>query len=69
MEKELEELQPKLVVAQEENAKMVVVIEKESAEVEARSEVVREVANDKAAKCQVCQKLQVSTTLITLLTC
>ena len=54
MQKELEELQPKLVMAQEENAKMMVVIEKESAEVEARSKVVREVANDEAAKCQVC---------------
>ena len=43
-----------------------VVIKKESAKVEAMSKVVREVANDKAAKCQVClgtsvQQLQVST--------
>ena len=55
MQKELEELQPKLVVAQEENKKMMAVIEKESAEVEARSKVVREdekAANEKAAEAQ-----------------
>ena len=53
MQKELEELQPKLVTAREENAKMMVVIERESVEVEARSKVVRkdeEVANEKAAE-------------------
>ena len=52
MQKELEDLQPKLVTAQEENAKMMVVIEKENVEVEARSKVVRkdeEAANVKAA--------------------
>lgn len=55
MQKELEELQPKLVVAQADNKKMMAVIEKESAEVEARSKVVREdekVANEKAAEAQ-----------------
>ena len=55
MQKELEELQPQLVTAQEENAKMMVVIERESAEVEARSKVVRkdeELANEKAAEAQ-----------------
>jgi dynein heavy chain len=55
MQKELEELQPKLVVAQEENKSMMVVIEKESAEVEARSKIVRsdeKVANEKAAESQ-----------------
>lgn len=55
MQRELEELQPKLVTAREENAKMMVVIEKESLEVEARSKVVRkdeEVANEKAAEAQ-----------------
>ena len=53
MQKELEELQPKLVTAQDENARMMVVIEKENVEVEARSKVVRkdeEVANQKAAE-------------------
>ena len=53
MQKELEELQPKLVTAREENAKMMVVIERESVEVEARSKIVRkdeEVANEKAAE-------------------
>ena len=39
MQKELEELQPKLVSAREENAKMMTVIERESEEVEARSKV------------------------------
>ena len=55
MQKELEELQPKLVVAQEENKQMMVVIEKESTEVEARSKIVRadeKVANEKAAEAQ-----------------
>ena len=55
MQKELEELQPKLVVAQADNKKMMAVIEKESAEVEARSKIVREdekVANEKAAEAQ-----------------
>ena len=55
MRKELDELQPKLVTAQEENAKMMVVIEKENIEVEARSKVVKkdeEVANEKAAEAQ-----------------
>ena len=53
MQKELEELQPKLVTAKDENAKMMVVIERESAEVEARRKVVKkdeEVANAKAAE-------------------
>eukprot|EP00105_Crassostrea_gigas_P043640 XP_019927788.1 PREDICTED: dynein heavy chain 12, axonemal isoform X3 [Crassostrea gigas] len=55
MQKELEELQPQLVVSQEENAKMMVVIEKESVEVEATSKVVRAdeaVANEQAAEAQ-----------------
>ena len=55
MQKELEELQPKLVTAQEENAKMMVVIEKENVEVEARSKIVKkdeESANEKAAEAQ-----------------
>ena len=65
MQRELEELQPKLVTAQEENARMMVVIERENVEVEARSKVVRkdeEAANSKAAVAQalrdeVCQML------------
>ena len=55
MQRELEELQPKLVTAREENAKLLVVIEAESKEVEARSKVVRkdeEAANEKAAEAQ-----------------
>lgn len=55
MQKELEELQPKLVTAQDENARMMVVIEKENVEVEARSKVVRkdeEAANKEAAVAQ-----------------
>ena len=55
MQKELEELQPKLVTAQDENAKMMVVIQKENSEVEARSKIVRkdeEAANEKAAEAQ-----------------
>ena len=53
MQKELEELQPKLVTAKDENAKMMVVIERESAEAEAKRSVVvkdEEVANAKAAE-------------------
>ena len=64
MQKELEELQPKLVTAKYENAKMMVVIEKENVEVEARSKIVRkdeEAANKEAAESQalkdeVCKK-------------
>ena len=55
MQKELEELQPQLVVSQEENAKMLVVIEKESGEVEETSKIVRAdevVANEQAAQAQ-----------------
>ena len=55
MQRELEELQPKLVTAQDENARMMVVIEKENTEVEARSKIVRkdeEAANEKAAVAQ-----------------
>lgn len=55
MQKELEELQPKLVTAQDENARMMVVIEKENVEVEARSKIVRrdeDAANKKAAIAQ-----------------
>ena len=55
MQRELEELQPKLVTAQEENSKMMVVIEKENIEVEARSKVVKkdeEAANEKTAEAQ-----------------
>ena len=55
MQKELEELQPKLVVAQKENDEMMKVIDKETVEVEARSKVVKSdeaVANEKAAESQ-----------------
>ena len=55
MQKELEELQPKLTVATEENTKMATVIEKESTEVAARSKVTKkdeEVANKEAAEAQ-----------------
>ena len=55
MQKELEELQPKLVVAQKENDEMMKVIDKETIEVEARSKVVKSdeaVANEKAAESQ-----------------
>lgn len=55
MQKELEELQPKLVTAKEENAKMMIIIEKENVEVEARSKIVKkdeEAANEKAAEAQ-----------------
>jgi dynein heavy chain len=50
--KELEELQPQLVVSAEENSKMLVIIEKESGEVEATSKIVKAdeaVANEQAA--------------------
>ena len=55
MKKELQELQPKLVVASEENERMMVVIERESAEVQVTSEKVRAeeaVANEQAAQAQ-----------------
>jgi len=55
MQKELEDLQPKLVVSAEENAKMLVVITKESAEVEETSKIVKadeQVANEQAAQAQ-----------------
>ncbi|CAI8001099.1 Dynein heavy chain 7, axonemal, partial [Geodia barretti] len=55
MQKELEELQPKLEVAKEENAKMMTVIERESTEVAARSKVVKRdeaAANKQAAEAQ-----------------
>ena len=55
MQKELEELQPQLVVSAEENSKMLVVIEKESGEVEATSKQVKAdeaVANEQAAQAQ-----------------
>ena len=55
MQKELEELQPKLVEASAENERMMKVIEKESVEVEARSKIVKEeekIANEKAAAAQ-----------------
>ena len=40
MQKELEDLQPILVVTQEENAKLLIVIEKETAEVEKTTAIV-----------------------------
>eukprot|EP00794_Sanderia_malayensis_P007414 gene7414-8234_t len=55
MQVELEELQPKLVVASEENIKMMKVIEKESTVAEAQREVVCEdeaVANEQAKEAQ-----------------
>ena len=55
MQKELEELQPKLKVAKEENEKMMTVIEKESTEVEAQSKIVKRdeaIANEQAAESQ-----------------
>ncbi|XP_046853910.1 dynein axonemal heavy chain 12-like isoform X2 [Xenia sp. Carnegie-2017] len=55
MQIELEELQPQLVQTAAENEKMLTVIEKESAEVEAASKIVREdeaVANAQAAEAQ-----------------
>lgn len=55
MQKELEELQPQLVISAEENSKMMVIIEKESGEVEATSKIVKAdeaVANVQAAEAQ-----------------
>ena len=55
MQKELEELQPQLVISAEENSKMLVVIKKESAEVEETSKLVKAdeaVANEQAAQAQ-----------------
>ncbi|WAR27202.1 DYH12-like protein [Mya arenaria] len=55
MQKELEELQPQLVVSAAENEKMLVVITKESAEVEETSKNVKadeQVANEQAAQAQ-----------------
>ncbi|XP_064606960.1 dynein axonemal heavy chain 12-like isoform X2 [Liolophura sinensis] len=55
MQQELESLQPQLVISAEENSKMMVVIEKESAEVEDTSKKVKEdekVANEQAAAAQ-----------------
>lgn len=55
MQRELEELRPQLVVSAEENSKMLVFIEKESAEVEETSKNVKadeQVANEQAAKAQ-----------------
>ena len=55
MQKELEDLQPQLVVAAEENTRMMGVIEKESLEVEETSKVVKadeKVANAQAAEAQ-----------------
>ena len=55
MQKELEELQPQLEAAATENEKMLVVIERESKDVETRSERVRGeevLANEQAAASQ-----------------
>ena len=55
MQKELEDLQPQLVKTAEENSKMMIVIEKESVEVEITSEKVRKeeaAANEQAAVSQ-----------------
>lgn len=55
MQKELEELQPQLVVSARENSEMLIVIEKESREVEATSKLVKsdeQVANEQAAQSQ-----------------
>ena len=55
MQKELEDLQPELVKSQEENNKMLIVIDKETIEVEATSKRVKEdeaVANEQAAEAQ-----------------
>ena len=55
MQKELELLQPQLVVSAEENEKMMVVIERESSEVEVKSEKVRAeemIVNEQAASSQ-----------------
>lgn len=55
MQKELEDLQPQLVIAAEENTRMMKVIEKESVEVEETSKRVKAdeaVANKQAAEAQ-----------------
>jgi dynein heavy chain len=55
MQKELEDLQPQLVVAAEENEKMMKIIAVESKEVEITSEKVRAeeaIANEQAASAQ-----------------
>ncbi|XP_019624138.1 PREDICTED: dynein heavy chain 12, axonemal-like isoform X1 [Branchiostoma belcheri] len=55
MQKELEDLQPQLITASAENEKMMVVIESETTEVEAKSKVVKAdeaAANEKAAEAQ-----------------
>ena len=55
MQKELEDLQPQLVVSAEENEKMMKIIEVESKEVEITSEKVRAeeaIANEQAASAQ-----------------
>ena len=55
MQKELEELRPQLVISAEENSKMLVVIERESKEVEETSKNVKadeQVANEQAASAQ-----------------
>ena len=56
MQKELEELQPQLVKTADENEKMMVIIERESGEVEVTSEKVRAeeaIANQQAAEAQM----------------
>jgi len=55
MQKELEDLQPQLVKSSEETDKMMIVIEKESKEVQKTSEVVQKdeaVANEQAESSQ-----------------
>ena len=55
MQRELELLQPQLVVAADENEKMLIVIERESKDVETKSEKVRgeeALANEQAAASQ-----------------
>ena len=55
MQKELEDLQPQLVKTAEENSKMMIIIERESKEVELTTEKVRAeeaVANEQAAGSQ-----------------
>ena len=55
MQKELEELQPQLVVAADENEKMMVIIDRETEEVTVTAAKVAEeeaIANEKAAKAQ-----------------
>ena len=69
MQKELEELQPKLKEASVENERMMKIIEKESVEVEAQSKVVKEdeaVANEQAEKAKAL-KQEVHTHLTHLL--